>query len=679
MSEAVERSAAALFGAVSGDAVAVRAAAETLMADKRRWEVLRGAVATEQEKQELLDGAPALEGQEELRAFLKVLLEEGRLDALPAIMAEFSRLDLAAEGGVACVMRCARQPDEATQNAVRQAACRLRGASRAELKIVIDPSLLGGFVLEMDGVTYDRSVKGRLDRLARGLDAAPADDSLEELSAHMRAAITGCGSETTATETGRVLEIGDGIASVSGLRRAVYGERVEFANGTPGIVLDLRRKRAGVVLLGSAEGLTEGSLVRRTGRPADVPVGDALIGRTVDALARPIDGLGPIKCTETRPIEHEAPGVISREPVTQPMQTGILAIDAMVPIGRGQRELIIGDRQTGKTSIAVDAILNQKGQDMICIYVAIGQKSSTVARLRETLKKHGALDYSIIVSAPAGEAAPMQYIAPYTGAAMGEYFMAHGKDVLIVYDDLSKHAVAYRTLSLLLRRSPGREAYPGDVFYLHSRLLERACRLTKEFGGGSMTALPIVETQAGDVSAYIPTNVISITDGQIYLESNLFFAGQRPAVNVGLSVSRVGGAAQTRAIKKTAGTLRIDLARYRELEVFTQFSSDLDPDTRQALDHGKRMMALLRQPLCQPLSVSRQAVILYVATNGLLNDVPVEQTAAFVQDFVDRLAQIHPDLMQEIDQSGNLSGTATEQIRGLLQSCKEQVSAPWKA
>ncbi len=679
MSEAIERSAAALFGAVQGDAVAVRAAAEALMADKRRWEVLRGSVATDQEKQELLDGAPALDGQEELKAFLKLLLEEGRLDALPRILPEFSRLALAAEGGVACVMTCARQPDEATQEAVRKAACRLRGASRAELEVRIDPSLLGGFVLEMDGVTYDRSVKGRLDRLARGLDAAPADDSLEQLSAHMRTAITGCGSETTATETGRVMEIGDGIASVSGLRRAVYGERVEFENGTPGIVLDLRRKRVGVVLLGSAEGLTEGSLVRRTGRPADVPVGEALIGRTVDALARPIDGLGPVKCTETRPIEHEAPGVISREPVTQPMQTGILAIDAMVPIGRGQRELIIGDRQTGKTSIAVDAILNQKGQDMICIYVAIGQKSSTVARLRETLKKHGALDYSIIVSAPAGEAAPMQYIAPYTGAAMGEYFMSQGKDVLIVYDDLSKHAVAYRTLSLLLRRSPGREAYPGDVFYLHSRLLERACRLTKEFGGGSMTALPIVETQAGDVSAYIPTNVISITDGQIYLESNLFFAGQRPAVNVGLSVSRVGGAAQTRAIKKTAGTLRIDLARYRELEVFTQFSSDLDPETRQALDHGKRMMALLRQPLCQPLKVSRQAVILYIATAGLLSDVPVDQTAAFVKEFVDRLEQTQPDLMREIDESGNLSGTATEQIRAALQSCKEQVSATWKA
>ena len=568
MSEATERYAAALFGAAQGDAGAVRAAAEALMADTQRWNTLAGAAATDTEKKELLAGAPQLDGCDALKAFLNLLLEEGHLDALPEVMTEFNRLALNAQGGVECVMTCARQPDEATQEAVRKAVCKLRGADNAVLQIKIDPSLLGGFVLDVDGVTYDRSVKGRLDRLARGVNDAPADDSLDQLAAQMKEALNGSAGDTMATETGRVLEIGDGIANVSGLRHAVYGERVEFENGTAGLILDLRRKRTGVVLMGSAEGLTEGSLCRRTGRPADVPVGEALIGRTVDALGRPIDGLGPIHCTETRPIEHEAPGVVSREPVTQPMQTGILAIDAMVPIGRGQRELIIGDRQTGKTSIATDAILNQKGQNMICIYVAIGQKASTVARLRETLKKHGALEYSIIVSAPAGEGASMQYIAPYAGAAMGEYFMSKGKDVLIVYDDLSKHAVAYRTLSLLLRRSPGREAYPGDVFYLHSRLLERACRLTKEYGGGSMTALPIVETQAGDVSAYIPTNVISITDGQIYLESGLFFSGQRPAVNVGLSVSRVGGAAQTRAIKKTAGTLRIDLARFRELEVF---------------------------------------------------------------------------------------------------------------
>ena len=679
MSEATERYAAALFGAAQGDAGAVRAAADALMADTQRWNVLVSAAATDAEKKELLAGAPQLDGQDALKAFLQLLLEEGHLDALPEILPEFSRLALNAQGGMECVMTCARQPDEATQEAVRKAACKLRGAQNVVLQIKIDPSLLGGFVLDIDGVTYDRSVKGRLDRLARGMETAPGEDTLDQLAAQMKDALSGSAGDTMATETGRVIEIGDGIANVSGLRHAVYGERVEFENGTAGLILDLRRKRTGVVLMGSAEGLTEGSLVRRTGRPADVPVGEALIGRAVDALGRPIDGLGPIECTETRPIEHEAPGVVSREPVTQPMQTGILAIDAMVPIGRGQRELIIGDRQTGKTSIATDAILNQKGKDMICIYVAIGQKASTVARLREMLKKHGAMEYSIIVSAPAGEGASMQYIAPYAGAAMGEYFMSKGKDVLIVYDDLSKHAVAYRTLSLLLRRSPGREAYPGDVFYLHSRLLERACRLTKEYGGGSMTALPIVETQAGDVSAYIPTNVISITDGQIYLESGLFFSGQRPAVNVGLSVSRVGGAAQTRAIKKTAGTLRIDLARFRELEVFTQFSSDLDAETRQALDHGKQMMALLRQPLCAPMSVARQAVILYIATSGLLADVPLDKVSGFAQDFVDLLEREQSALIQEINDTGALSGAATEQIRTTLQSYKEQVSATWKA
>ena len=679
MNEATQRYAAALFGAARGEGESLISAARALMADTRQWNLLVSAATTPAEKKELLAGAPQLDGQDALKAFLNLLLEEGHLEALPEILTEFSRLTLNAQGGLECVMTCARQPDQATQDAVRKAACKLRGVEKVVLQIKIDPSLLGGFVLEMDGVTYDRSVKGRLNRLAQGMEEAPAQDSLDQLAAQMKEVLSGSAGDTMASETGRVLEIGDGIANVSGLRHAVYGERVEFENGTAGLILDLRRKRTGVVLLGSAKGLTEGSLVRRTGRPADVPVGEALIGRTVDALGRPIDGLGPINCTETRPIEHEASGVVSREPVNQPMQTGILAIDSMVPIGRGQRELIIGDRQTGKTSIAIDAILNQKGQNMICIYVAIGQKVSTVARLRETLKKQGAMEYSIIVSAPAGEGASMQYIAPYAGAAMGEYFMSKGKDVLIVYDDLSKHAVAYRTLSLLLRRSPGREAYPGDVFYLHSRLLERACRLTKEYGGGSMTALPIVETQAGDVSAYIPTNVISITDGQIYLESGLFFSGQRPAVNVGLSVSRVGGAAQTRAIKKTAGTLRIDLARYRELEVFTQFSSDLDAETRQALDHGKRMMALLRQPLCSPMSVARQAVILYIATNGLLSDVPVEESAGFAREFADLLEREQASLMEEINQTGALSGTATEQIRTTLQSYKEQVSARWKA
>ena len=501
----------------------------------------------------------------------------------------------------------------------------------------------------------------------------------EEIVSILREEIQGYDTRVRRDETGTVLEVGDGIATVYGLDRAVYGELVELDTGVKGMVMNLARDSVGVVLLGSERGVKEGTVVRRTGRAADVPVGDALVGRVVNVLGQPIDGLGPIETTETRPIEHEASGVVTREPVNVPMQTGILAIDAMVPIGRGQRELIIGDRQTGKTAIAVDTILNQKGQDVICIYVAIGQKASTVARIQDTLKKHGAMDYSIIVSSTASESAPLQYIAPYAGAAMGEYFMRRGKDVLIVYDDLSKHAVAYRTLSLLLKRSPGREAYPGDVFYLHSRLLERACRLTREYGGGSMTALPIIETQAGDVSAYIPTNVISITDGQIYLENDLFFAGQRPAVNVGLSVSRVGGSAQTRAIKKTAGTLRIDLARFRELEVFTQFASDLDPATQQALDHGRRLLELLKQPLYHPLPVSRQAVILYVATNGLVDDVPLDQVRDFVMDFAQEMEQEHADVMDEIQSTGNLSGPAIETIRGVLEDAKKRVSATWQA
>lgn len=501
----------------------------------------------------------------------------------------------------------------------------------------------------------------------------------EEIVSILRNQIANYDVRTRRDEVGSVLEIGDGIATLYGLDNALYGELLEFENGVQGMVLNLEKDSVGCVLLGSDSGLHEGSVVRRTGRSADVGVGDALIGRTVDALGAPIDGLGPIETTERRPIEREASGVLSREPVTVPLQTGILAIDAMVPIGRGQRELIIGDRETGKTSIAVDAILNQKGLDVVCIYVAIGQKASTVARIRNTLDRYGALKYSIIVSATASDPASLQYIAPYAGTAMGEYFMAQGKDVLIVYDDLSKHAVAYRALSLLLHRSPGREAYPGDVFYLHSRLLERSCRLTKEYGGGSMTALPIIETLAGDVSAYIPTNVISITDGQIYLESDLFFAGQRPAVNVGLSVSRVGGAAQTRAIKKTAGTLRIDLARFRELEVFTQFSSDLDSATQETLNHGRRLLEILKQPLYHPQSVARQAVTLYISTNGLLAEVPLAAVSGFVNDFCTEMENSQQETMAEIQQTGALSGTAVETIRSALEEYKKRVSKQWQA
>lgn len=499
----------------------------------------------------------------------------------------------------------------------------------------------------------------------------------EEIVSVLREEIQGYDIKTRRTETGTVLEVGDGIATVYGLGSAVYGELVEFENGVRGMILDLKRDTVGIILLGPDGGIHEGTLVSRVGRPADIPVGDGMIGRVVNAIGEPLDGMGPIKTTETRPIEHEAPGVITRKPVTVPLQTGILAIDSMVPIGRGQRELIIGDRQTGKTAVAVDTILNQKGQNVIAIYVAIGQKASTVAGIWNALEQRGAMAYSVIITSSASDPASMQYVAPYAGAALGEYFMSQGKDVLIVYDDLSKHAVAYRALSLLLKRSPGREAYPGDVFYLHSRLLERACRLTEEYGGGSMTALPIIETLAGDVSAYIPTNVISITDGQIYLESELFAAGQRPAINVGLSVSRVGGAAQTRAIKKSAGTLRIDLARFRELEIFTQFSSDLDKSTQQTLDHGRRLLDVLKQPLYHPMSVARQAVILYIATNGLLADVPMPHLIEFVNGFAAFMESDQANVMDAIQTSGELSGPTVEAIRTALGAYKKQVSPTW--
>lgn len=468
--------------------------------------------------------------------------------------------------------------------------------------------------------------------------------------------------KTAVKETGRIISIGDGIANVYGLDNAMYGELVEFETGVRGIVQNLETKTIGCVLLGSDYGLTEGSKVVRTKKRAGVPVSNQLIGRVVNSLGSPIDGKGPIEAEDFYPIENEAPGVSTRKPVTVPLQTGILAIDSMFPIGRGQRELIIGDRQTGKTSIAIDTILNQKGQDVICIYVAIGQKASTVAKIVNTLTKHGAMDYSVVVSSPASDLAPLQYIAPYAGTAMAEYFMNQGKDVLIVYDDLSKHAVAYRTMSLLLERPPGREAYPGDVFYLHSRLLERSCRLEEKYGGGSITALPIIETLAGDVSAYIPTNVISITDGQIFLESELFFAGIRPAVNVGLSVSRVGGAAQTKAMKKAAGSLRIDLAQYREMEVFTQFSSDLDKTTKDLLEHGKRLMELLKQPLSKPLPLYEQVILLVVANHRLFHHVPVKEMKVFRTELMDFFRAKHHNIIDEIESTKILSDDLSQQI-----------------
>ena len=470
------------------------------------------------------------------------------------------------------------------------------------------------------------------------------------------------------SEVGTVVTVGDGIATIYGIDHAMYGEIVTFENGLKGMVQDIRKNEIGCILLGSDTGIREGTKVARTGKKAGVPVGDAYVGRVVNALGEAIDGKGEIKSDDYRPIENEAPGIVDRKSVSVPLETGILSIDAMFPIGRGQRELIIGDRQTGKTSIALDTILNQKGKDVICVYVAIGQKASTVAKVVNTLQTHGAMDYTIIVSSTASDCAPLQYIAPYAGTAMAEYFMHKGKDALIIYDDLSKHAVAYRALSLLLGRSPGREAYPGDVFYLHSRLLERSSRLSDEMGGGSITALPIIETQAGDVSAYIPTNVISITDGQIFLESGLFASGMRPAVNVGLSVSRVGGAAQTKAMKKASGSIRIDLAQYREMEVFTQFSSDLDDDTKEELEYGSGLMELLKQPLYHPLSLHEKVITLCAATHKVLLGVEKTKIKQFQYDMLQMFEIEHPEIGQEIEEKKVLT---EELIDKIVETAKE--------
>ena len=471
----------------------------------------------------------------------------------------------------------------------------------------------------------------------------------EEISKVIRSQIKYYENAIQQNETGTILMVGDGIARASGLVNCMSGELLEFEDGSFGMAQNLEENSVSIVIFGSDENIGEGQTVKRTGKVVSVPVGDAMVGRVVNALGQPIDGAGPIDTKEFRPIESKAPGICERRSVYQPLQTGIKAIDSMIPIGRGQRELIIGDRQTGKTTIATDTIINQKGKDVICIYVAIGQKASTVAKLVNTLTKNDAMDYSIILSSTASESASLQYIAPYAGTAMAEYFMHQGKDVLIVYDDLSKHAVAYRALSLLLERSPGREAYPGDVFYLHSRLLERSSKLSDELGGGSITALPIIETQAGDLSAYIPTNVISITDGQIFLESSLFFEGQRPAVNVGLSVSRVGGAAQTKAMKKAAGSIRIDLAQYREMEVFTQFSSDLDENTKKQLEYGNGLMEILKQPLGRPLSMAEQVITLCAANNKLFMGIPKAGIKKFQMEMLDYVKENDSELIREIE------------------------------
>lgn len=518
----------------------------------------------------------------------------------------------------------------------------------------------GGFRLEVDTEIYDWSVNGRFQQLKDTLVNVPNKNG--NIIPLMKETVNSWVPQALAQEVGTVLTVGDGIATVEGLDNVTYGEILLFSSGVRGMALDLRADEIGCILFGSDEEVFEGSTVKRTGKTAGIPVSDEFRGRVVNALGIPIDGEGEILSEEYRPIENPAPGIIDRQPVDTPLETGILAIDSMFPIGRGQRELIIGDRQTGKTAIAVDAILNQKGKDVICIYVAIGQKASSVAQLVQNLKNKGAMEYTIVVNASASDSAPLQYIAPYAGCALGEYFMEKGKDVLIVYDDLSKHAIAYRSLSLLLERAPGREAYPGDVFYLHSRLLERSAHLSDEKGGGSMTALPIVETQAGDVSAYIPTNIISITDGQIFLESDLFFAGQRPAVNVGLSVSRVGGDAQTKAMKKAAGTIRLDLAQYREMEVFTQFASDLDDTTKRQLIYGQGLMQILKQEQYKPLKQYEQVIILVVVLNHLLQDIPLNEIKTVMSEILNHFREKHFEITEKIEAIGLLDDECKKRI-----------------
>ena len=556
---------------------------------------------------------------------------------------------------------CVTPPDEHQEQGIRAFLQKKYGEDVA-LTIQQDSSLKSGFQLHVGSEVYDWSAKGRMEQFRQQVEQLVAKNTRKDIIPLLRSSIDEFRLLAKSSEVGTVKSIGDGIAVVEGLEHAAYGEILMFDNGIKGMVQDLRRNETGCILFDNADDISAGSKVARTGKTAGVPVGDAFLGRVVDALGRPIDGGDAIPADGYRPVEEPAPGIIDRQSVDTPMETGLLSIDAMFPIGRGQRELIIGDRQTGKTAIALDAMLNQKGKNVICVYVAIGQKASSVAQLVENLRKRDAMDYCVVVSATADEADTMQYIAPYAGCAMAEYYMHKGRDVLIVYDDLSKHAIAYRAMSLLLERAPGREAYPGDVFYLHSRLLERSAHLSDKLGGGSMTALPIVETQAGDVSAYIPTNIISITDGQIFLESDLFFAGQRPAVNVGLSVSRVGGAAQTKATKKATGSLRLDLAQYREMEVFTQFSSDLDDSTKEQLHYGQGLMRILRQKQYHPLSMHQQVIVLVCAMGHVLSKVAVKDVTDFRDALLDHFEQEHSDLCRSLEDEKVLTDDMKQEI-----------------
>ena len=570
---------------------------------------------------------------------------------------EFSREFFSENRIVKADLRAAHQLREEDIARIKAEVKKLYDATEVILNVSVDESLLSGYVLQVGDRVFDNSGRHQLDQMMAGKPSL----------ATLKTRIEDYKPAQTSAEGGVVISSADGIVQVEGMDKAVYGEIVTFENGAKGMVESVDPGKLGIMLFDGAETVGVGTLVTRSGKRAGIPVGDGFLGRVIDPLGEPIDGKGPVNAEGYNPIEKQAPGILERQSVDTPLHTGILAIDSMFPIGRGQRELIIGDRQTGKTSIATDAILNQKDTGVLCIYVAIGQKASSIARVAEDLKKHGAMSYTTIVAATASDSAPLQYIAPYAGTALAEYFMSKGKSVLIVYDDLSKHAVAYRIISLLLRRSPGREAYPGDVFYLHSRLLERSCRMRDDLGGGSITALPIVETQAGDVSAYIPTNVISITDGQIFLESALFNAGNRPAVNVGLSVSRVGGAAQTKAMKKANSNLRIELAQYKDMESFAQFSSDLDAETRRQLEHGKALTEMLKQPLYQPKSDAEQVVVLTLASHGMLDDLPLADQRAKTNAFV---RQFHADVSGTMDAITSTGKITPEQVDTILTAWK---------
>ena len=612
----------------------------------------------------------------EIRDFLKILCDNmdfGLFDEICTAYDELGRKPEAKENQAQLIYVTA--PTDEQLEGIKAFLAKEFHNPDMELTLKEDKSIKSGFVLRVGTREFDWSEKGRIEQLENRIAKAVNSSrnttfSEESIVSILKSSIDDFELEAKDKEIGVVNWVGDGIANVDGIDHAFYGEIVVFDCGVKGMVQDVRRDEIGVILFGRDTDIKEGTRVIRTGKMAGIPVGEAFEGRIIDALGAPLDGQGDIESVGFRPIEFPAPSIVDRKSVTVPMETGILSIDSMFPIGRGQRELIIGDRQTGKTSIAMDTILNQKGKDVVCIYVAIGQKASTIAKLVNTLKKNDAMSYTIIVSATASDPAPLQYIAPYSGTALAEYFMYQGKDVLIVYDDLSKHAVAYRAISLLLERSPGREAYPGDVFYLHSRLLERSSRLTPEAGGGSITALPIIETQAGDVSAYIPTNVISITDGQIFLESELFFAGQRPAVNVGLSVSRVGGAAQTKAMKKAAGSIRIDLAQYREMEVFTQFSSDLDESTKKQLAHGKALIELLKQPLGHPMSMAEQVITLVAANAHVFSDLEAAQVKPFQKEMLADFNMNHTDIINQLETTKSLSDDIKDSIVKAAESFK---------